>query len=67
MVYLVVMDNVIEFFVDYVDNYQFDCFVPALYALEKMEKHPLKGNASIPMNIATSYQAVGDKVGTGIA
>ncbi|XP_073975098.1 chloride channel protein 3 isoform X4 [Rhodnius prolixus] len=30
-----------------------------------MEKHPLKGNASIPMNVPTSYQAVGDKVSNG--
>uniref|UniRef100_A0A0A9YAH5 Chloride channel protein n=2 Tax=Lygus hesperus TaxID=30085 RepID=A0A0A9YAH5_LYGHE len=29
-----------------------------------MEKHPLKGNASIPLNVPTTYQAVGEKVST---
>lgn len=35
-----------------------------LFRLGKMEKHPLKGNASIPMNVPASYQAVGNKVGS---
>lgn len=36
-----------------------------LFRLGKMEKHPLKGNASIPMNVPASYQAVGNKVSNG--
>lgn len=35
------------------------------FALGNMEKHPLKGNASIPMNVPASYQSVGDKLSNG--
>lgn len=35
------------------------------FPLGNMEKHPLKGNASIPMNVPASYQSVGDKLSNG--
>ncbi|XP_075230010.1 chloride channel protein 3 isoform X3 [Lycorma delicatula] len=38
-----------------------NAFLSELFPVSKMEKHPLKGNAAIPMNTPASYQAFGDK------